>query len=386
MQAMEHASLRAVPRDVWEHMLPGEPECWDYYVAVEATPPPGFVLGALAVMDRERVLAAAPLFRVSYRIDTPLQGTLRKIGQWLFEHAPRLVSLPVLGLGSPVSDNLTIAFDPALTQDERRAAFAVMLAKLEEIAAAEKCMLIAVKSIDELADSLAPAFAARHYAKVTSVPLVMLDLPYKTYDDYLMSLPAKVRGYMKRKARANARVRMEYRTSIAGLEREIYALYQATLANSSVDYGDFEQLSPEYFSRVLENLGERAQLALCWNGDQLVGFQLSLVDSARIVTKHIGMKYPEARELNLYFLNWLKMIEFAIERRIPLVEMGATTYATKLLFGGRLSRRWLYFRFRSDLMNWMMRPLIPLFDFERNDPELKALAKDKAATPATETA
>jgi len=72
-------------------------------------------------------------------------------------------------------------------------------------------------------------------------------------------------------------------------------------------------------------------------------------------------------------VNWLKLLEFAIEHRIPCVEMGATTYATKILFGGYLERRWLHFRFRSGLWNRVVKPLVPLFDFERNDPELQKL-------------
>ena len=53
--------------------------------------------------------------------------------------------------------------------------------------------------------------------------------------------------------------------------------------------------------------------------------------------------------------------------------MGATTYATKLLFGGHLERRWLHFRFRGSLSNRLLSPVAPLFDFERNDPELGKL-------------
>jgi len=78
-------------------------------------------------------------------------------------------------------------------------------------------------------------------------------------------------------------------------------------------------------------------------------------------------------------VNWLKLIEFAIQHRIPSVEMGATTYATKLLFGGYLERRWLHFRFRSGLWNRVLDPVAPLFDFEKNDPELKKLDAEAKA-------
>jgi hypothetical protein len=112
---------------------------------------------------------------------------------------------------------------------------------------------------------------------------------------------------------------------------------------------------------------------LCWRGEELLSFQQFLVGRDRVLAKQIGMQYPAARELNLYFVNWLKLIEFAITHRIPRVEMGATTYHTKLLFGGYLERRFLHYRFRADLANRLLRPVAPLFDFERNDPELRKL-------------
>ena len=211
----------------------------------------------------------------------------------------------------------------------------------------------------------------RHsYKRVTSVPLAMLDLPYRSLDHYLDSLPDKTGSYFRRKMRSAKKMRIEYRSSIVGLEARIAELFDSTLKQSKVDYGDFEKLDPDYFPKVVHGMGDKAQLMLCWQGEELLSFQLFLVGRDRVLAKQIGMKYPQGRELNLYFVNWLKLIEFAIEHRIPCVEMGATTYATKILFGGYLERRWLHFRFRSGLWNRMLNPVAPLFDFEKNDPEL----------------
>ena len=43
-------SISAIPRAEWERMLPGEPESWDFYTAVERVPPPGFKLSAIAAL------------------------------------------------------------------------------------------------------------------------------------------------------------------------------------------------------------------------------------------------------------------------------------------------------------------------------------------------
>ena len=365
--------VASIPRAAWERMLPGEPESWDFYSAVERVPPPGFKLGAIAALNGEDIVAAAPLFRVGYRIDTPLQGRLREIGDWVHARWPRLVSFPVIGIGSPMSDNCCLGFAPELSDADCAHAFDGLLLHLARLAKADKSALLAVKSLDRSEEVLGAVLGRHSYKRVTSVPLAMLDLPYFSLDHYLDSLPDKTGSYFRRKMRSAKKVRIEYRSSIAGIEAKIAELFANTLKESKVDYGDFEKLDPDYFPRVVHGMGDKAQLMLCWQGEELLSFQLFLVGRDRVLAKQIGMKYPQARDLNLYFVNWLKLIEFAIERRIPCVEMGATTYATKILFGGYLERRWLHFRFRGGLWNRLLNPVAPFFDFEKNDPELAKL-------------
>src|SRR5262245_56457855 len=91
LRATLHASIQAIPREVWESMLAGDPESYDYYRAVEQTPPPGFRLAAISVSEAGRILAVAPIFYVNYRLDTPLQGGLRRATAWVNERLPQLV-------------------------------------------------------------------------------------------------------------------------------------------------------------------------------------------------------------------------------------------------------------------------------------------------------
>jgi predicted N-acyltransferase len=368
-----YRSIADIPRNKWQRLLPGEPESWNFYQAVESAPPPTFKLGAIAAQLGSELVAAAPLFHVSYRVDTPFQGRMREIGDWVHARWPRLVSFPVIGLGSPMSDNCALGFAPELSNGECALIFEGLLEALAQEGRTTRSALLAIKSLDASAEILDEPLTSLGYRKVTSVPLVMLDLPYRTLDHYLDSLPEKTGAYLRRKMRSADKVRIEYRTSIAGLEQQLCGLFENTLKQSGVNYGDFERLSPTYFSQVVQGLGQQAKLMLCWRGDELLSFQLFLVGNDRVLAKQIGMKYPDARQLNLYFVNWLKLIEFAIESRIPCVEMGATTYRTKLLFGGYLERRWLHFRFRARVTNRILKPVASLFDFERNDPELKTL-------------
>lgn len=367
-----------IPAEVWQRMLGDDPESWAFYRLIEQAPPPGFELGALAVYDEDRPIAVAPYFRVDYRIDTPFQGLARKVGDWLYAHLPRLVSLPVIGLGSPMSDALALGFEPILSHAQRSAAFGCMLEGLMRQARLHRSALVAVKGIGSLIEALQEPLKRNAFNRVTTVPVAVIDLDYASLESYLAALAKKDRAYLLRKQRAAAGVRIEVRTSFAGLEPKLYELFQATLAQSKIDYGDFEQLSPEYFATIGRALEADNQplaplVTLFWREEELIGFEFSLVGRNRVLTKHIGMKYPDARALNLYFVSGLRLIEETIRLKRRELELGATTYATKLLFGARLERRWLCFRFRSALLNHLLRPVVPLFDFERNDQELKQL-------------
>jgi hypothetical protein len=368
-----HSSVEAIPREVWNGMLAGDSESYEFYRAVEPTPPPGFRLGAISVNEGDRILAVAPIFQVDYRLDTPLQGGLRRITNWVHARLPGLMSLSVIGIGSPMSDNCTVGFLPGLAPHERASVFAAMLDRLAQEARAHRISLLAIKGLGRLACELGQTLGEHGYLRTTTVPVAMLPLPFGTFDAWLNTLPKKERIYFRKKLKSAADLKIEYRTSIKGLEAQIVALFEATLAQSKVDYGGFDRLDAGYFSNVVDRLGEGMQMMLCWKGDELISFQLCLIGQECIINKQLGMKYPEAREHNLFFVNWLMLVRYAIEKGIRLIEMGATTYATKLLFGGYLERRWLYFRCRWSMATAVIRPFLLLADFERNDPELMKL-------------
>jgi Acetyltransferase (GNAT) domain len=378
-----HDRVGAISQDDWNALFPGDPEAWTFYLAGDRAPPPGFTLGAISVRHDGRLLAAAPLFRTVYRFDTSFQGRMRRIGDWLYQRLPALVSMRVMGLGSPLCDHCHVGFAAGLTEVQRDEALAALLDGLAAHAKREKAPLLAAKALTTpQVEALEKVFKQREFTRVTSLPVVMLNLPYRNEAHYFASLKPSTASYLKRKFRPMDKLRIEYRDTVDGLEAEINALYKATLAQSPVDYGDFGHVHPDYFKQILAAMGDKARLMLCWQGDDLLSFQLYVVGERDIVAKCIGMRYPQAKELNLYFINWLMMIRDALARDKGRICMGGTTFQTKLLFGGLIEKRWIYFRFRNPIHNAILPWLAPAFDFEKNDPELQALAAQQASTPA----
>lgn len=374
------SGVSAIPRDAWDALLPGEAEGWDYYAACETSPPQEFCLSAVGASRNGVLVAAAPVFRLTYRLDTPLQGAWRPVGDWLYRTLPKLVKLPVMGLGSPLADKCHLGFAPDLTLVERQEAMAVLLQALDTHAAQLGVPVLAGKDLlDTALPSIDPAYTAERYTRVASLPVAVLDLPFKTEDEYLASLSSATRKDIRRKLKAASGIRLEIRHSIDGLEDEIVSLYDETRHQSGFDYGDLEKLSPSYFRDVMHKMGDRGVLMLYWLGDELLGFNLLLVGRDRVIDKFIGMRYPKAREHNLYAFSWMSNVRFCLERGIHQLQSGQTAYASKLRFGSRLDKTWVYFKHRSRPVNAIFRTIGPYLAFDKMDPDLAALAKTQAA-------
>ena len=364
-----------LPRSAWERLFPDEAEGWAYYKACETAPPQGFTFAAVAVHRGEELVAAAPVFEMSYRLDTPLQASWKAASDWLARHAPGLVSLRVVGLGSPLADRLHLGLVPGLGDDERAAVLAVLLATLDAHAASRGAKILAIK---DLADTDKPkahdALLAAGFTCVSSLPVACLALPFETEDEYLASLSASTRKDIRRKLKTAGGVRLQYRTGIAGLEDQIFALYEETRANSGLDYGDFEQMSPAWFGEVARGLGDKALCLLCWVGDDLVGFNLLFVEPGRVIDKFIGFKYPQARELNLYLVTWMANVRWCLQHGITRLQSGQTAYTMKVRLGSGLDKSWVYFRHRGRFWNLIVKAVGPSMAFDKHDPELQKLA------------
>ncbi len=72
-------------------------------------------------------------------------------------------------------------------------------------------------------------------------------------------------------------------------------------------------------------------------------------------------------------------VRFCLDRGIPQLQSGQTAYASKLRFGSRLDKTWVYFKHRSRAINAIFAPWGPT-SLRQDGPDLAALAKKKAAT------
>src|SRR5207302_275875 len=120
--------------------------------------------------------------------------------------------------------------------------------------------------------ALGATIAAQGWTRAPSLPLAVLDLPFRDAKTYVASLSAATRKDIRRKLRDAGAMRIEWRGDLGGRDDEVAALYESTRAHSELDYGDLETLPNGYFAAVLRALDGRARIAFYFAGDELCAF------------------------------------------------------------------------------------------------------------------
>ncbi len=358
----------------WTRLFPGSVEGWDYFRACEAAAPEGFALGAVAVFRDDTLIGASPTFKVNYRLDMSFPARLQPFGEWLNRHAPRLVNAPVVGLGSPLTEECPIGIDARLSATERDSVFEALLGALGEAGKASRAQLLALKDMTAQDRAwAAPLMDRARFAAVPTLPVAILHLPFPDEAAYIASLNGPFRNEIRRKLKHLKDVEVSFPATIDGLEDEIVSLFEETKSHRKADYDDFDNVPPRYFRAVLEALGPRARLMICRIGGVLASFNIFLIEDDRIIGKYLGMRYPLARDYNLYFLNWMLVARVAMAEGKTWMQSGHTGYRVKVRLGSKLKRSWVYFRHVNPVINVGFRAIGPRFAFDAMDPDLREL-------------
>ena len=344
METTAHPSIDAFAPAAWNRLFPHELEDHAYLRAIERAGLAGFRYMYFAVREGDRLLAAVPAFITDYRLDTTVQGGLRRATDALAKVFPRLLRIPMLSLGSPVTERCRVGFAPASTAQQQAAWLDAILAHMETVAAKERFGMLAIKDAPRdqpIWQGVCPGHGLR---ALPGLPGATLDIPWNDLDGYFESLGASTRKDLRRKRRAGAALKIEWRSDLTGIGEAVQRLYRETLANAELS---FEELTPAYFENVLRDMPGRAFCVTYSEDDKLLAFNLVLRDAERLLDKFLGMDYAAMDRYNLYHLSWLENIRHCIENGIGVYESGQGLHAEKRRLGSTLHENALWYRHRN---------------------------------------
>lgn len=372
-------TIEAFDRAEWDRLFPGELEDHAYYLAVEKSALPDFEWLYFGVYVDGVLRAAVPAFLTDYELDTTLTGPLRRVGDAISRVFPRLLKQRLLSLGSPVGEVCHLGFSPDCTADEQQRIVGAVLEKMEQVARERHAAMLATKDAANAQDALwAQAGAASGLRRQPGLPTALLDLPFASIDAYLATLSHATRKDLRRKLKAGATLRVEWRDNIDGILDDVLRLYRETYTRAELS---FEELTPEYFTGVLRECAGRALCATYWAGDRLIAFNLVLHDGECLIDKFLGMDYAVARQYNLYFYTWIENVRWCIAHGIRRYQSGQGLHREKLRLGSRLVPNWLWYRHRNPLLDRIFAAVEKFARLDRNDADLAALTPPPTLEP-----
>lgn len=371
-----HNSIADVGQADWDRLFPGKSEDWAYFRACEQANSEHFEFSALAVYRGQVLIAAAPVFKLDFRIDIALGDRTRKLTDFLMSVAPKLVKLPIIGMGHPMTEECPIGFDPSLSGVEKSTLVVEMLRHLEKVAAQTGIKIVIMKDVTN-DDFLAyrSTIEGAGFAVIESLPIAQMNVNFDSVDSYIQSLPSKRRTQVRKKIRQAGQVDVTFVDAIDGIEDEIKALYEETRRRRARGYEAFDEVPEDYFSRVMaENTGN-VKVMLSRIDGQLVGFMFLLIEANRVIFKFVGMHYPLALDRSLYFHKWLSLVDYCIKHQKSLLQAGQTNYITKVRMGCELRRSWVFFKYTGRILGPVVKLVGSRLSIAAEEPDLIELGE-----------
>lgn len=352
-------SLEEIDRSSWDACFPNEIESYDYLLAVERAELGGFRWAYAIALADGKILAAAPGFLTEYALDTTLTGAGKKIVTALRRVAPGALTLRLGCIGSPCTETAGAGFHPDVASSDRSALLGNLLSVFETYAKSRHCGLLAVK--DAASGDNAPwdvALRKLGYRPAPGMPSAYLDIDFDSMDAYFARLSKATRKDMRRKIKGAENVRIEIRDKLDDVLDRVVELYRATFARADLQ---FEELTPAYFSGVLELMPGRAFCVLYFVDDALLAANLLIQSKTTLLDKFFCMDGEAGRLHNLYFLSWFTNVRLCLERNLVKYQSGQAAYENKIRLGSRLIPTSMYFRHRNALISGAMHLVAPLF-------------------------
>jgi predicted N-acyltransferase len=349
-------SIGEIPAARWNACVPESVEEHACLTAIERANIPGFTMLYILIEEKGELLAVASAFTTAYNLETMMDGQGARIVARLRRSFPRLLAPRLACLGSPCTETAAIGFHPKLHAGERSDCALLLLLGLSEIAAQQDCALLGIKDLDAAGEvALSEVLDLHGYVGAAGQAVAWLPIDFQDVDEYLGRLSRATRRGLRRKLRNSADVRVERRSSISDVTEQIFALYRATLNRAAQR---FEELTPLYFTSLLEEMQGRATCTLYFVQDELIAANFLIEDKGILLDKYWCMA-DAGRDHDLYYLSWINNIRYALERGLSRYQAGQANVGLKRSLGCRFDETVTHVRHRNPLCNRALRLAVP---------------------------
>ncbi|NVN91338.1 MAG: GNAT family N-acetyltransferase [Desulfuromonadales bacterium] len=308
----------------------------------------GFKLSSIVVFQDAVPILLLPLFETRFDLSAFVEGRLKTVLKVAGRLLPSLFHPRVLSVGSLLGGWSEIGIDPHIDAETHNVAFKMALSALHTLAVEHKSDILACYNFNQYGKL--PAALCQEFNRVPYRSCACLAIDFNSIEEYLARLSRGARRDLRRKMRVAPQVRVRGSRTIAPYLERIYRLYLETVARSPMALGT---LSLRFFETICEDV-PGAEYRLYFVQEELVAFNLLVVQEDRLVDLFFCMDYGLGREYNLYVLSWIENVRTCIEQKIPLYYAGQGTEKTKTHLGATFIPSFMLFRHRNPVLDRLL--------------------------------
>ncbi len=300
----------------------------------------GFNLRSIIVLKDDLPVLLLPLFETRFDLSTfaegPLRGLLKVAGRLI----PSVFRPRVLSVGSVAGEWSEIGIDPNIDERTLDAAYRMAFSAMQTLASELKSDIMGLYNFNDYGKL--PGEVFNKFNRVQYRSCAMLPINFQSIDEYLGRLSRAARKDMRRKMRVAPQVRVIRSRAVSPYLDRIYKLYLDTVTRGSMALGAHTRL---FFEKVCERVPD-AEFMLYFVEDELVAFNLLIVQQEAMTDIFFCMDQGTGRKYNLYVLSWLENIRACLERKILLYYTGQGTEKTKAHLGATFIPSFILFKHR----------------------------------------
>lgn len=232
--------------------------------------------------------------------------------------------------------------------------FSLLYNALEQIAREQKAQMIYIAHVS---DTLYLNFLKKKgFSSLKQAPMTYLDVQWRTFKEYLGSLPRKAKKNIRHTLNQGKRkgLRLEHSHNFSDTDT-LFTLYNAGLERHG--YENVVPFTSVLYRNLEKYVGDYAYILRCYHNDDLLGYWTYFFDreSASMAICGLG---PRAREYNAYFNICYDAVREMIEKGCKHIRFGSTTYEVKRRIGCTLRRTLVLIKMRTLLLNIVLKCLV----------------------------
>jgi len=359
------STFRSIPANLREAAFTSRCRDFRYYEVTESGLPGQFDYRYFVLHhEASGQWAIQPLFFVHQDLLAGLPQGFRSLFTGIRKAWPGFLKLRMLMVGCATSEGELDHDQPWLAR--------ALLDATEAYRRQAKASLILLKDFPASDRSALAIFSSHGYQRAPSMPAARLELDFKNFEEYLMERLSKVfRKNLRRKLRASQEgspITMEVLTDASAVVDQLVPLYLQTHERSDFT---FEKLTPEYFRLIGQRMPDRTRYFLWRRDGRIIAFSLCMIHEGVLYDVALGLEYPLALELSLYYRTWHDVIQWGLKNGIKAYHTGPLNYDPKLHLKLALSPLDLYARHNWSFINPFFKLAIKYLEPTRHDPVIK---------------